>query len=309
MAAAPPLACSAAAEAAIAEILARTAAMLELADAGRTQPAVTLTYAQSLDGSLAAARGAPTAISGPASLRMTHALRAAHDGILVGVGTVVADDPSLTTRHWPGPSPVPIVLDTHLRTPPGCKLLRRPALIFCGARRSAAAGEGDADFVGRRAALEAAGATVCPLPMGVAAWLSPRAVLEQLRAGVELRGYGGAGGSASQQLWRPRSVMVEGGVAVLASFLADLATAPLGAYAAQAVVTVAPTLLLGEARLPHMPRVAAAPLRLRHWHVLDGDAVVQGPLSSAHPAGSEAALPAPAPASGGDAAAAGDARG
>ena len=65
-------------------------------------PAVTLTYAQSLDGSLASAPGVPTAISGAESLRMTHALRAAHDAILVGVGTILADNPSLTVRLCDG---------------------------------------------------------------------------------------------------------------------------------------------------------------------------------------------------------------
>jgi GTP cyclohydrolase II len=287
MASLPPLSCSAAAEAAIADILARTAALLQVAEAGRALPVVTLTYAQSLDGTLAAARGQPSAISGPASLRMTHALRAAHDGILVGVGTVLADDPSLTTRHWPGPSPVPIVLDTHLRTPPGCKLLtqRRPVLVFCGAGADA----DPAATATRRAALEAAGATVCPLPTGGDGRLQPCAVVAQLRAGVVLRGHSssgsGEGGAATSSCWRPRSVMVEGGAGVLASFLAAVADDP-GAFTAQAIVTVAPTLQLGEVRLPHTPRVAHSahplPLRLPRWHVLDGDAVVQGHLSPSH---------------------------
>ena len=60
---------------------------------GRTRPYVTLAYAQSLDGSIAGDRGRPLGLSGPSSLRLTHELRAAHDAILVGIGTVLADDP------------------------------------------------------------------------------------------------------------------------------------------------------------------------------------------------------------------------
>lgn len=59
---------------------------------------MTLTFATSLDSSLALAPGAPTAISGPQSKAMTHYLRSRHDGILIGVGTAVADDPSLNCR-------------------------------------------------------------------------------------------------------------------------------------------------------------------------------------------------------------------
>lgn len=61
-------------------------------------PFVTLTFATSLDSSLALSPGAPTAISGPQSKAMTHYLRSRHDGILIGVGTAAADDPSLNCR-------------------------------------------------------------------------------------------------------------------------------------------------------------------------------------------------------------------
>ena len=58
----------------------------------------TLTFATSLDSSLALSPGAPTALSGPQSKAMTHFLRSRHDAILVGVGTAVADDPGLNCR-------------------------------------------------------------------------------------------------------------------------------------------------------------------------------------------------------------------
>ncbi|HVJ63394.1 MAG TPA: GTP cyclohydrolase II, partial [Tahibacter sp.] len=62
------------------------------------RPFVTLSYAQSLDGSSAASGNRPLAISCSSSRRFTHRLRAAHDAILVGIGTVLADDPRLTVR-------------------------------------------------------------------------------------------------------------------------------------------------------------------------------------------------------------------
>ncbi|EFZ03088.1 RibD domain protein [Metarhizium robertsii] len=61
-------------------------------------PFTTLTFATSLDSSLTLSPGAPTAISGPRSEAMTHYPRSRHDGILIGVGTAVADDPSLNCR-------------------------------------------------------------------------------------------------------------------------------------------------------------------------------------------------------------------
>lgn len=62
------------------------------------EPFLTLTFATSLDSSLTLSPGVPTAISGPQSKAMTHYLRSRHDGILIGVGTAVADDPSLNCR-------------------------------------------------------------------------------------------------------------------------------------------------------------------------------------------------------------------
>lgn len=95
------------------------------------RPFVTLTYAQSLDGSIAlhAAGNHALRLSGTESMELTHRLRAMHQGILVGVDTVIADNPSLTTRLCPGPSPRPIVLDSRLRCPLDCKLAN--PMILC----------------------------------------------------------------------------------------------------------------------------------------------------------------------------------
>ncbi|KAJ9622073.1 2,5-diamino-6-(ribosylamino)-4(3H)-pyrimidinone 5'-phosphate reductase [Taxawa tesnikishii (nom. ined.)] len=63
-----------------------------------TLPFVTLTFATSLDSALSLAPGTQTALSGPQSKAMTHYLRSKHDAILVGVGTAIADNPSLNCR-------------------------------------------------------------------------------------------------------------------------------------------------------------------------------------------------------------------
>lgn len=89
------------------------------------RPYVTLSWAQSLDGSLTLKQGKSSPISCPDSMRMTHQLRTRHDGILVGIGTVMADNPSLTARIGLGKNcsqPRPIVLDSRLRTPAGSRL-------------------------------------------------------------------------------------------------------------------------------------------------------------------------------------------
>ncbi len=90
------------------------------------RPFVTLCYAQSLDGSIAIRSGEPLALSGQESLQLTHQLRSIHDGILVGIGTVLSDDPQLNVRHWTGLNPQPIVLDSKLRMPASARLRQLP---------------------------------------------------------------------------------------------------------------------------------------------------------------------------------------
>lgn len=124
------------------------------------RPMVTAKLAQTTDGFAGAADGPRLMITGPEAQARAHMLRAQHDAILVGVGTVLADDPLLTCRlpGLEGRSPVRVVLDTDLRTPPTSVLARTarevPTWVVAAADAPA----------GREAALAAAGVTVLRVP-------------------------------------------------------------------------------------------------------------------------------------------------
>ncbi|KAI7898635.1 dihydrofolate reductase-like domain-containing protein [Cokeromyces recurvatus] len=92
------------------------------------RPFITLTFAQSLDGKIAK-QGQQVLISGKESLAMTHRLRILHDGIMVGIGTALIDNPQLNARYvsaneTPICQPQPIVLDPFLKLPTTCKLVQ-----------------------------------------------------------------------------------------------------------------------------------------------------------------------------------------
>jgi len=160
------------------------------------RPCVTLCYAQSLNGSIAQADGKPLKISGEAAATYTHALRALHDTILVGVGTVLSDDPRLTTRLVSGANPRPIVLDSRLRMPPTARLLSTDAPAPMVATTAGCC-------VQAEQMLRAAGAQVVHLPATASSRVDLTALLEYLGD----RGV--------------RSLMVEGGSQVIESFLRE----------------------------------------------------------------------------------------
>jgi len=90
------------------------------------RPFVILKCASTLDGQIATRTGDARWVSGDASRRYVHLLRHAVDAIMVGIGTVRADDPSLTARPegLRGRDPIRIILDTHLSVPEDAKVLR-----------------------------------------------------------------------------------------------------------------------------------------------------------------------------------------
>ena len=160
------------------------------------RPFITLTYAQSLDGSIARFPGKPMYLSAPESQAMTHRLRAVHNSILVGIGTVIADDPRLTVRLTEGADPQPIILDSRLRVPLDSNILQNPSVPPWIVTT------GDASQ-SKKEALEERGARVLCIPSGSNGWVDLRALMEYLAAeGIN-------------------SVMVEGGSRVITSFLSE----------------------------------------------------------------------------------------
>ena len=210
------------------------------------RPFVTLTYAQSLDGSITNIPGKPMDLSGPESSVMTHRLRAEHKAILVGIGTVLADDPRLNVRLSQGPDPQPIVLDSTLRFPLDSNLLDNTALPPWIATTEGAS-------KARRKELERAGARIMFLPSTPNGWVYLPPLLETLAAeGMD-------------------SVMVEGGARVITSFLADRLVDHL-------VLTVAPVLVGGVRAVGDLASLQVKSPRLRNtgYRRLGDDIVAWG---------------------------------
>jgi len=90
----------------------------------KKRPYITVKIAVSADGFVAAPGGKPVRITNKTQDRLVHELRAQHQAILVGVNTVIADDPHLGVRLGKGQDPLRIILDSHGRTPHGAKVRR-----------------------------------------------------------------------------------------------------------------------------------------------------------------------------------------
>jgi diaminohydroxyphosphoribosylaminopyrimidine deaminase/5-amino-6-(5-phosphoribosylamino)uracil reductase len=161
------------------------------------RPHVTLKTAMTLDGKIAAVDGVSRWITGEAARLEAHRLRFVADAILVGIGTVLADDPQLTVRHpgLPPKEPLRVVVDTRLRIPVDARVLRAGdparAAVACVAPAPS----------DRAAALRARGVQVLELP-GDAGRVDLRALLDALRAmdvnAVLVEGGGELGGSLAE---------------------------------------------------------------------------------------------------------------
>jgi diaminohydroxyphosphoribosylaminopyrimidine deaminase/5-amino-6-(5-phosphoribosylamino)uracil reductase len=86
-------------------------------------PLITVKFAQTLDGRIATATGNSRWISSPSSRRFAHKLRSLNDAIMVGVGTILTDNPQLTVRLVKGRNPTRVILDSRLRIPLGATVL------------------------------------------------------------------------------------------------------------------------------------------------------------------------------------------
>ncbi|HEX7119646.1 MAG TPA: bifunctional diaminohydroxyphosphoribosylaminopyrimidine deaminase/5-amino-6-(5-phosphoribosylamino)uracil reductase RibD [Longimicrobiales bacterium] len=194
----------------------------------RRAPYVALKYALSLDGRLALRRGRPTAVTGEAARAEVHRLRAGFDAVVVGIGTVLADDPLLTVRGATAPRvpPIRVVLDSGARTPTDSRLVATvrdaPVWVVCAEDAPAE----------RRRALEARGVRTLAVPGG--------------RGGIALD-------VALARLWEEdvRALFVEGGGRVGGALLeADLVDRMYLFYAPR---------FFGRGGVPAFPgRVAAA---------------------------------------------------
>ena len=100
------------------------------------RPWITLKAAASLDGNVALIDGSSRWITGQSSLKRSHLLRAETDAILVGIGTVLKDDPELTVRLIDGRNPLKIVLDTYLRIPLDAKLFNEGKTLIVTSKNS-----------------------------------------------------------------------------------------------------------------------------------------------------------------------------
>lgn len=141
-----------------------------LVSAAAGRPAVTLKVAMTVDGAMAL--HGRRWVTGPEARRRVHAMRAAADAVLVGVGTIHRDDPLLDARDVAatGPPPRAVVLDRRLTTPPTARVVRAGTVIVTSV---------DADAASERA-LASAGALVLRVPFASGDAGSPAAALAAL---------------------------------------------------------------------------------------------------------------------------------
>ncbi|UCC74466.1 MAG: bifunctional diaminohydroxyphosphoribosylaminopyrimidine deaminase/5-amino-6-(5-phosphoribosylamino)uracil reductase RibD [Gemmatimonadota bacterium] len=201
------------------------------------RPFLALKYAMSLDARLAEAPGASTQLTAGEAIVEAHRLRAGHEAVMVGIGTVLADDPLLTVREWDVPRvpPVRVVLDSGLRLPAVSRLAitakEVPVWVF-------AAEDAPAERMQR---LAAAGIEVVP---------APRLPTSE---GLDL-------GAVLALLWKRgvRSILCEGG--------GKLGSALLAAGLVDRVYGFVAPVILGEPGVPAFQ--GGRGLAARDWRII-----------------------------------------
>lgn len=158
----------------------------------RSRPLLTLKLALTLDGRIATASGESKWITGPAARAHVHAQRACHDAVMVGAGTVRADDPQLTVRGFGDVrQPVRVVLSRRLNLPDDSALTHDDAPTWMV--------HGDAP-VERRSILEGRGVTLISCPAGPGGHIDPMVALTELGARGLTRIYCEGGGTLAAAL-------------------------------------------------------------------------------------------------------------
>jgi 3,4-dihydroxy 2-butanone 4-phosphate synthase/GTP cyclohydrolase II len=212
-------------------------------------PFITLCYAQSLDGCITKEIGKSLCLSNEQSMELAHYLRASHDCILIGINTVLSDDPRLTVRLVEGTNPQPIVLDTHLKISTESKLLTevpKLPIIFCSE---------NADET-KAAILNNLGAKVIRLPLNADNLLDLRSVLRWLK------------------LNNFKRLMVEGGAKIITNFLTNQ-------LPDQVIITICPIFIGGVLGFqPNSIECNSIHRKLTNTHIemLAGDLVIRGEL-------------------------------
>jgi 3,4-dihydroxy 2-butanone 4-phosphate synthase/GTP cyclohydrolase II len=211
------------------------------------RPLVTLSYAQSIDGCIARRPGRPLALSNQKSMTMTHRLRSLHDAILVGIGTILADDPQLTVRLAKGKNPRPVIVDSRLRCPLNARALQHnpPALIATTENSNG----------NRASALAAAGVSFLRLPADSEGLLDLARLLNMLGAmGIN-------------------TLMIEGGSQIITSVLRNR-------LADQLVLTIAPVYVGGLTAVWPMQLDILSPPRIRNvkYKMFGDDMVLRADL-------------------------------
>jgi len=210
-------------------------------------PFVTVKFAQTLDGRIATVTGHSRWISSGPSLKYAHRLRSLHDGILVGAGTVLKDDPDLRVRLVRGRNPLRIVLDASLAVSPLARMFQNQeeakTLVLTSRRHDRK----------KIRIFRDRGIDVDVLPEGAQSGVDLAAVLEMLaKRGVS-------------------SLLVEGGSAVITSFIRE-------GKADRFLVILAPKLAgkgieaVGDLGILSMDE--ALPLRFRSIRRIGGDLVL-----------------------------------